>query len=81
MVLKLATAIMENYNYNISLNGKQFDVNVTERAGSDKTLYDVQFADRTLTIYKNTLYTWTSDDPQEFSQADIQSVGEQIINV
>lgn len=72
---------MENNNYNISLNGKQFEVQVTEHAEGDKTLYDVQFEDRTLTIHKNTLYTWTSDDPQEFSQADIQSIGEQIINV
>ncbi len=72
---------MENYDYNISLNGKQFDVQVTEHAEGNKTLYDVAFEDRTLVIYKNTLYTWTSDDPQEFSQDDIQSIGEQIINV
>ncbi len=72
---------MENNTYNISLNGNQFDVQVTEYAEDDKTVYDIAFEDRTLTIYKNTLYTWTSDDPQEFSQADIQSIGEQIINV
>jgi hypothetical protein len=71
---------MENYDYNIALNGKQFDVRVSEHVENDKTLYDIQFEDRTITIYKNTLYLWTSDNPQELSQEDIQSLGEQIIN-
>ena len=73
--------IMNTYDYNISLNGKQFDVRISEHVEGEKTLYDVQFEDRTITIYKDTLYLWTSDNPQELSKEDIQSLGEQIINV
>lgn len=71
---------MKSYDYNVSLNGKQFDVRISEHVEGDKTLYDIQFEDRTITIYKDTLYIWTSDNPQELSKEDIQSLGEQIIN-
>jgi len=71
---------MKTYDYNISLNGTQFPVRISEHVEGDKTLYDVQFEDRTVTIYKDTLYLWTSDNPQELSKEDIQSLGEQIIN-
>jgi hypothetical protein len=71
---------MKSYDYTISLNAKQFPVRISEHVEDDKTLYDIMFEDRTITIYKNTLYLWASDNPQELSQEDIQSLGEQIIN-
>ncbi len=53
-------------------------VNIYEHAEGERTYYDILFEDHTLSIYKDTLYTWASDNPQEFSKADIQSFGEQI---
>jgi hypothetical protein len=61
---------MKSYDYDISLNGKQFPVRISEHVEG-----------RTITVYKDTLYIWTSDNPQELSKEDIQSLGEQIINV
>jgi len=71
---------MEDFNLTLSLNNAQLQVTVHPHTEGEKTFYDILFEDYTLTIYKDTLYTWASDDAHGLSQADVQSVGEQINN-
>jgi hypothetical protein len=71
---------MKNFDYTLSLNGEQVPVTIQQYEEGERTYYDIVFEDHTISIYKDTLYTWTSDNPQEFSKADIQSIGEQIDN-
>jgi len=71
---------MEDFDLTLALNSAQIPVRVHTYAEGETTNYDVLFEGYTLTIYKDTLYTFTSDDPQGHSKADIQSIGEQIEN-
>lgn len=72
---------MDDFELTLSLNAKQIKVVIHPHAEGEITYYDVLFENYTLTIYKDTLYTWASDDLQGLSQADIQSIGEQIGNL
>jgi hypothetical protein len=72
---------MEDFDLTLSLNSKQIPVRIHPHIENDTTYYDLVFEDYTLSIYKDTLYTWTSDDSNGLSQADIQSIGEQIQDV
>ena len=69
---------MEDFDITLSLNSKQIPVSVHPHIEGDSTYYDVMFTDFTLSIYKDTLYTWTAEDTNGLSKADIQSIGEQI---
>lgn len=71
---------MEDFNLTLALNSHQIPVKVHPHVEGDHTFYDVIFNDYSLSIYKNTLYTWISDDAHGLSAADIQSIGEQIEN-
>ena len=69
---------MEDFDITLSINTNQIPVTIHPYVNGDKTYYEILFENYTLTIYKDTLYTWTSDDTNGLSKADIQSVGEQI---
>ncbi len=71
---------MEDFNITLSINTNQVPVTVHPYEHDDKTYYDILFENYTLTIYKDTLYTWASDDTNGLSKADIQSIGEQLEN-
>ncbi len=71
---------MEDFDLTLALNSKQIAVKVHSHIENDRTYYDVLFDDYSVSIYKDTLYTWASDDPQALSAAEIQSIGEQIDN-
>ena len=71
---------MEDFDITLSLNNKQIPVTVHPHIENEKTYYDVLFENYTLSIYKDTLYTWTTDDSNGLNKADIQSIGEQIQN-
>ncbi|MDB5109709.1 MAG: hypothetical protein JWR67_823 [Mucilaginibacter sp.] len=72
---------MNDFDLTLSLNSAQLPVKVHTHVEGETTWYDLIFENYTLSIYKDTLYTWTSDDPHGLSQADLQSIGEQIENV
>ena len=69
---------MHDFDLIIALNGNNLALKVHPHIKGETTYYDILFDNYTLSIYKDTLYTWTSDDPHELSQADIQSIGEQL---
>ena len=71
---------MEDFDITLSLNSEQIPVTVHPHIEGDSTYYDVMFEDYTLSIYKDTLYTWTAENSNGLSKADIQSIGEQIAN-
>jgi hypothetical protein len=71
---------MEDFELQLAINSNTINVSVHPHEEGDVTHYDVLMNDYTLTIYKDTPYTWTSDDPHGLSKADIQSIGEQIQN-
>ena len=71
---------MEDFDITLSLNSENIPVHVHPHVEGEATWYDVMFEDHTISIYKETLYNWTSDNPGGLSQADIHSIGEQIIN-
>jgi len=71
---------MEDFDITLSLNSEQIPVRVHPHIEGDSTYYDVMFDDYTLSIYKDTLYTWTAENSNGLSKADIQSIGEQIAN-
>lgn len=70
---------MEDFETTLAINSQQIPARVHPYVNDDKTYYEVVTDDFTLTIYKDTLYTWTSDDSTSFSQAEIQTIGEQLI--
>ncbi|MDB5012234.1 MAG: hypothetical protein JWQ25_436 [Daejeonella sp.] len=72
---------MEDFDLTLSLNGEEIPVKVHTHIEGDKTNYDVIFENFTVCVYKNTLYTWTTDNSNGLNQADIQSIGEQIQDV
>jgi len=72
---------MEDYGITLSINAQQLQATIHEHVEGEKTFYDVITDDFTISIYKDTLYTWAADDNAGFSSADIQSIGEQINNV
>ena len=71
---------MEDFEIILAVNANQIPVTVHPFEQDEKTYYDVQFENYTLNVYKDTLYTWTSDDSNGLSKADIQSIGGQIDN-
>ncbi len=72
---------MEDFDYTLSINGEQIPVTIHPHIENDSTWYDIIFNDHTISIYKDTLYTWSTDYGNGLSAADIQSIGEQIQDV
>lgn len=70
---------MEDFDIEISLNRQQIPAHVHPHVEDDKTYYDITFNDQTISIYKETLYTWRAEVGNGLSEADIQSIGEQLI--
>lgn len=71
---------MSDFNITLAINSLQIDATVHTRTQGDSTYYDITFQDQTITIYKDTLYTWKAESTNGLSQADIQSIGEQLQN-
>ncbi|MCJ8210939.1 hypothetical protein MUY27_14570 [Mucilaginibacter sp. RS28] len=71
---------MEDFDIELSLNRQQIPARVHTYVNDDKTYYDVTFEDQTITLYKETLYTWRAETSNGLSEADIQSIGEQLQN-
>jgi len=69
---------MNDFDITLSLNSEQIPARVHEHVEGDTTYYDITFDDQTLSIYKDTLYTWAAENSTGLSQADIQSIGEQL---
>jgi hypothetical protein len=69
---------MDNFDITIALNREQLPANVHPHAEGETTFYDVRFENYTLTIFKDTMFTWASEDPHGLSNADIQSIGAQL---
>jgi hypothetical protein len=69
---------MAERDYTFALNGRQLAARIAESTEGEHTHYTIAFEASTVRIHKDTLYTWTSDEPGELSAADIQSLGEQI---
>jgi hypothetical protein len=71
---------MEDFDITLSLNGKQIAVKVHPFVQEETTHYTILFDDYSIDVFKDTLYTWATDDAHGLNQADIQSIGEQIEN-
>jgi hypothetical protein len=71
---------MEDFVITIALNGQQIPATVHPHVEGETTYYDVITDDFTVSIYKDTLYTWAADDNAGFSNDDIHSIGEQLNN-
>ncbi len=70
---------MEDFETTLAVNGQQIPAHVHLYADNDRTYYEVVTNEFTLTLYKDTMYTWAADDNSGFNQADIQTIGEQLI--
>lgn len=70
---------MEDFDITLALNSEQIPARIHPYVNEDKTYYEVVTDKFTLTIYKDTMYTWASVDGSSFSQAEIQTIGEQLI--
>ena len=71
---------MNDYDITLALNSRQIPARVHTHEEGDTTYYDITFEDQTLSLYKDTLYTWATDNTNGLNQADIQSIGEQLQN-
>jgi hypothetical protein len=70
--------IMEDFGITLAIHGQQIPATVHERVEGETTHYDITTDDFSISIYKDTLYTWAANDDGGFSADDIQSFGEQI---
>ena len=69
---------MEDFGLTLAINGLQIPSTVHPHVEGETTHYDIITDDFTISIYKDTLYTWTAADNAGFSNDEIQSIGEQI---
>lgn len=70
---------MDDFDITLAINGQQIPARVHPYVNNDKTYYEVVTDQFTITVYKDTLYTWTSDGGSSFDQAELQTIGEQLI--
>lgn len=73
-------AFMDDFDITLALNSKQIPARVHTHVEGDTTYYDITYENTTLSIYKDTLYTWKAEDDNGLNQADIQSIGEQVLD-
>jgi hypothetical protein len=69
---------MEDFGITLAINGQQIPATVHPHVQDEKTYYDIITDDFTISIYKDTLYTWKADQNAGFSNDDISSIGEQL---
>ncbi|WP_462266124.1 hypothetical protein [Mucilaginibacter sp.] len=70
---------MEDFNIDLAINSQQVPASVHTFEQDDKTYYEVVSDTFSITIYKDTLYTWTTEGSSSFDQDEIQSIGEQLL--
>jgi len=71
---------MEDFGLTLAINGQQIASSVHQRVVDETTYYDITTDDFSISIYKDTLYTWKADDNAGFNADEIQSIGEQLID-
>jgi hypothetical protein len=71
---------MEDYGITLAINGQQIAATVHEHAEGETTYYDIVTDDFSISIYKDTIYTWKADDNAGFNAEEIQTIGEQLNN-
>jgi hypothetical protein len=71
---------MEDFGLTLAINGQQIAATVHPHVEGESTHYDIITDDFTITIYKDTLYTWTAFVNAGFSNDEIQSIGEQLLD-
>jgi hypothetical protein len=70
---------MEDFDITLAINGQQIPARVHPYEQDDKTYYEVVSNNFTLTIFKDTLFTWTTEGSSSLDADDIQSIGEQLL--
>ncbi len=70
---------MEDFDITLAINGQQLPAHVHPYANDDKTYYEIVTDSFTLTIFKDTMFTWASAEGSAFDHAEIQTIGEQLI--
>lgn len=69
---------MEDFGMTLAMNGQQIPATVHPHIEGDVTYYDIITDSFTISIYKDTLYTWAADDNAGFSNDEISSIGAQL---
>jgi len=69
---------MEDFGITLAVNGQQIQATVHPHIEGDSTYYDITTDDFSISIYKDTLYTWAADDNAGFNAEEIQTIGEQL---
>lgn len=70
---------MEDFEMTIAVNGQQIPASVHPHVEGESTYYDIVTDDFTISIYKDTMYTWAVDVNAGFSNEEIQTIGEQLL--
>ncbi len=71
---------MEDFEMTIAINGQQIAASVHPHVEGDSTYYDIVTDDFTISLYKDTMYTWAADVNAGFSNEEIQTIGEQLLD-
>ncbi|QJD97034.1 hypothetical protein HH214_14735 [Mucilaginibacter robiniae] len=71
---------MEDFGITLAVNSRQIPATVHTRVVDDTTYYDIVSDDFSISIFKDTMYTWKAEDSGGFSADEINSIGEQINN-
>ncbi|WP_158826520.1 hypothetical protein [Mucilaginibacter lacusdianchii] len=69
---------MEDFGITLAINGQQIPATVHPHIEGETTYYDIITDSFTISIYKDTLYTWAADDNAGFSNDEISSFGAQL---
>ncbi|MVN93101.1 hypothetical protein [Mucilaginibacter aquatilis] len=69
---------MEDFGITLSINSRLIEATVHPHIEGETTYYDVTTDDFSISIYKETMYTWAAMDDAGFSAEEIQTIGEQL---
>ncbi|GAB2686912.1 hypothetical protein GCM10027037_06220 [Mucilaginibacter koreensis] len=70
---------MEDFDITLALNSQQLPARVHPYEQDDKTYYEVVTDNFTLTLFKDTMFTWATEGSSSLDADDIQSIGEQLL--
>lgn len=69
---------MEDFGITLSINSQLIQATVHPHIEGESTYYDIATDDFSISIYKDTMYTWAAADNAGFNAEEIQSIGEQL---
>lgn len=69
---------MEDFGITLSINSRLIEATVHPRIEGETTYYDITTDNFSISIFKDTLYTWAADDDAGLSAEEIQTIGEQL---